>query len=118
MRWLSLLITEERGKLQEDEQQHLGDDDAQEHAQGIDCGIGHRGTVTAQGIVGIVHGHGVGHRAAEHAAHGRIVDVCQPQRDPAHQQHGNYREQETGAHPQQAFRPDDGGKEIGSRRQS
>ena len=85
--------------LQEDEEEYLGDDDAQEHAQGIDGGICDRGAVAVEGIVGIVHCHGIGHRTAEHTADGGIVDVRQAQCQPPYQQHGDDGEQETHSHP-------------------
>lgn len=42
----------------------------------------------------------------------------QPQRQPADQQHGNNREQKSGAHPQEPLGAHDSGKEVGARGQA
>ena len=48
----------------------LGNDDAQEHAERIDRGVGNGGFVARQSVVDIVEGDGVGHRATEHTGRG------------------------------------------------
>ena len=53
-----------RRRLKHQHQHHLNDDHAQEHAHGIDRGVGYGGVVAFDRVVHVVERHRVGHAAA------------------------------------------------------
>lgn len=86
--------------LQEKHQHELDDDDPQKHADGIDRGIGDRGVVAVDRVVGVVEGHGVGHATAEHAADRPEVEPLDTQGKEGDQHHRNNRQGKAQSQPQ------------------
>ena len=68
-----------RKRLKHQHQHHLNDDHAQEHAHGIDRGIGYGGVVAFDRVVHVVERHRVGHAAAQQSRDRSEVDLQHPQ---------------------------------------
>ena len=96
----------------EKHERDLDDDHAQEHADGIDRGVGDRRIVAFDGVVGVVEGHGVGHAAAQQSRYGAEIDLQQPHRRQTHHDDRDERQHEAHAQPENAFGPHDGFEEV------
>ena len=98
--------------LHEEHQYHLAENDPDKHAQRIDGGITDGRFVARIAVVQIVQGHGVGHTATKHAACGPEVHPACPHGNNGHDEQGYHRNQKTACHPEDAFGPHYGFKEV------
>ena len=90
----------------------MRNDHPQEHAQRIDRGVGHRGIVARQCVVGIGQCHGIGHAATQHPHRGAKVRLHRLERHRAYNQHRHQRQHKARAYPQQAFGAEHGLEEV------
>ena len=92
----------------------LGNDDAQEHAERIDRGVGNGGFVARQSVVDIVEGDGVGHSATEHTSRRGETLATPLHGDDADDDDGEHGDEHAESNPRQGGRLHDGGDEVAS----
>lgn len=85
--------------LNEAEDEDLGDDDAHEHGQRVDRGVGDGGGVVVGDLVGVGQCRRVGIVAAHHADYLKVIHLIFSSRDDAYDQQWNERNQEAVADP-------------------
>ena len=81
--------------LHKHHQHHLRDNHSEEHCEGIDRCVSHRGVLAHNDVVGIVQRHRVSHRAAQHTARRAKIDLRESHSQQSDHNNGHNRNQKS-----------------------
>lgn len=90
----------------------MGGEDAEDHGEGVDSGVGDgRGFGSGEGV-GECEGGGIGHAAGEQAAEGEVIEVPGLAGDDADDEQGKGGDEDGDAEPGEAGSGEDGAQEV------